>query len=307
MNSVGDILRQERERQGLDIDRVAQQTRISPRFIEAIESNNIAQLPGGFFYRSFVRQYAQTLGIDESLVESDLDKQAEEQMTAEAERARNAPPHFEVPPMPSTYRPAGERQFPLILILLVTVVVGCSAIYLLWQRSQEPTVVETRLPEGSPPQPQQQAAPVPAPVSQEPAAATTPTTTAATPPEGAAQPQAGAAQQTAAPAPAANPPGAATPGVPTIEVMATEEVWLSISADGEKKVERVLKPGEIRRVEGKEKVTMLTGNAGGLVVTANGKLVTNVGPKGQVRTVNVTAAGAEVVAPAPRKPADPEQ
>ncbi len=299
MNSVGDILRQERERLGLDIDKIAQQTRINARFIEAIESNKIGDLPGGFFYRAFVRQYARTLGIDESMVESDLDKQAEEQVSEEAERARTAPAQFEVAPLPSDYRPPGENRFPFRLALLVTVVIGCSALYLLWQRAQEPAVAET------------ESAPAAAPVESKPAAPQTPVPESAPPPvETAATPAAGTEPAPAAAQPAAPPPavtaGAATPGVPTIEVMATEEVWISITADGEKKVERVLKPGEVRKVEGREKVSLLTGNAGGLVVTANGRLVNEVGPKGQVRTVNVTAAGAEVLAPAP-KPKPPVQ
>ena len=64
MASFGDSLRRERELRGIDLRDVAEATKISLRFLQALESDRIEILPGGIFPRSFVRQYANYLGLD---------------------------------------------------------------------------------------------------------------------------------------------------------------------------------------------------------------------------------------------------
>src|SRR5262249_46164690 len=44
---------------------ISDQTRISIRYLEAIEANDYKRLPGGIFNRSFVRAYARCIGYDE--------------------------------------------------------------------------------------------------------------------------------------------------------------------------------------------------------------------------------------------------
>jgi len=64
MASFGDNLRRERELRGIDLHEVADATKISLRFLKAIEQDRMDVLPGGLFPRAFVRQYAQHLGLD---------------------------------------------------------------------------------------------------------------------------------------------------------------------------------------------------------------------------------------------------
>lgn len=64
MASFGDTLRRERELRGVDLREVAEATKISIRFLQALESDRIEVLPGGIFPRAFVRQYAMYLGLD---------------------------------------------------------------------------------------------------------------------------------------------------------------------------------------------------------------------------------------------------
>jgi cytoskeletal protein RodZ len=64
MASFGDTLRRERELRGVDLREVAEATKISVRFLQALESDRIDVLPGGIFPRAFVRQYAIYLGLD---------------------------------------------------------------------------------------------------------------------------------------------------------------------------------------------------------------------------------------------------
>jgi len=63
--SIGEQLRLAREERGVPLREISDQTRISVRYLEAIESNDYKRLPGGIFNRSFVRAYARCIGYDE--------------------------------------------------------------------------------------------------------------------------------------------------------------------------------------------------------------------------------------------------
>ena len=61
---VGARLKQARESKRVSIRQIANVTKITVSALEAIERNDIAKLPGGLFARSFVRAYADELGLD---------------------------------------------------------------------------------------------------------------------------------------------------------------------------------------------------------------------------------------------------
>src|SRR5579863_2883706 len=73
MSSVGETLRRERLRAGLDLDKIAQDTKISIRTLELIEGDQFEKIPGGVFARSFVRQYAHAVGADEDEIVRELE------------------------------------------------------------------------------------------------------------------------------------------------------------------------------------------------------------------------------------------
>lgn len=287
MSSVGQILREERQRQGLELPNIAQQTRINLTYLRAIEADEPTKLPGGFFYRSFVRQYAEFLRVDTESLEGVIERITAAQTAPGFAALAHLPQRLDVKPLPHPGRSSEPSRLPLALILLVTAVVASAGLYVLWQRLQQPPA-ETH---------PQVAVPLraPVPVTKAPAPATSQTTPA------------GAVGQPPAAQPPENPPGpkpASTGKPPSIELMATEEVWVAVSADGKEVVNRVLKPGETRLVTGAEKVSLIAGNAGGLIVTANGKLLDTIGPRGQVRVVDVTAQGVEIHGPTPKRPAE---
>lgn len=74
---IGAKLRQERIGQGLSIEDVARETRIKPRFLEAIEADELETLPGLVFTRSFVKQFALTVKLDPDPLVAELPKQDE--------------------------------------------------------------------------------------------------------------------------------------------------------------------------------------------------------------------------------------
>jgi transcriptional regulator with XRE-family HTH domain len=63
--SIGEKLRLARETRGIALRDISEQTRISMRYLEAIEADDYRRLPGGIFNRSFVRAYAKFVGYDE--------------------------------------------------------------------------------------------------------------------------------------------------------------------------------------------------------------------------------------------------
>src|SRR5512139_1262453 len=64
MGSFGDKLRTERELRGVSLREIADGTKISVRFLQALEEDRLDVLPGGIFPRAFVKQYALFLGLD---------------------------------------------------------------------------------------------------------------------------------------------------------------------------------------------------------------------------------------------------
>jgi cytoskeleton protein RodZ len=85
-----------------------------------------------------------------------------------------------------------------------------------------------------------------------------------------------------------------------LEITADEPVWMLARADGKFSFSGTVEANQTRTVEATETVLLRLGNAGGVSITVNGKPVGPVGPKGQVRTVQFTSGGFQIV---PAKPA----
>jgi len=62
--TAGSELRAARTAAGLDVDIVAQQLKLAPRQVQALEDDDYARLPGRTFVRGFVRNYARLLQLD---------------------------------------------------------------------------------------------------------------------------------------------------------------------------------------------------------------------------------------------------
>src|SRR3954470_1663271 len=61
---VGTILREARNRRGVELSEVEAATRIRFRYLRAIEDEEWDVLPGGVYTRGFIRTYASFLGLD---------------------------------------------------------------------------------------------------------------------------------------------------------------------------------------------------------------------------------------------------
>src|SRR5271169_5978141 len=71
--SFGERLKREREMREVSLDELTKATRISQRFLEALENEDWKKLPGGVFGRGFVRTIAGYLGLDEETLLGEYD------------------------------------------------------------------------------------------------------------------------------------------------------------------------------------------------------------------------------------------
>lgn len=94
----------------------------------------------------------------------------------------------------------------------------------------------------------------------------------------------------------AEQPAVETSGV-VLKLSATERTWLSISSDGKEIFAGFLQPSESKTLTGLDRATMRVGNAGGIEVLWNGKVIAPLGTRGQVLTIRITPEDFQIVPP----------
>lgn len=81
---IGERLKQERELKELSLDDIQKETKIQTRYLYAIEQENFKAMPGNFYVRAFIKEYATVLGLDPSELmeeyQQDLPFEQEEQV-----------------------------------------------------------------------------------------------------------------------------------------------------------------------------------------------------------------------------------
>jgi cytoskeleton protein RodZ len=108
--NFGERLKRERELREVSMDELTKATRISVRFIEALENENWERLPGGVFGHGFVRTIARYLGLDEEALLGEYDLARSEKSPAAI-----AKPEERIPSPPKWVSVAAV----LVLVLIV--------------------------------------------------------------------------------------------------------------------------------------------------------------------------------------------
>jgi len=279
MPSLGQRLKDERIRQGKQLREFADNLRIGSRYLEAIEAEEWDQLPGGFFNRAFVRQYAAALGFDAAKIEKeftailkpeppiDLDAIAQAhnpRMRRSAEKKL-----ISVEPLPRPGAKWFDSRTGLAAAALVLLVAGGGALSLLWDRfNAQPEVSKQNTANAAPP-----VAPAPKPVADTPKPA--------------------AEQAQVVPIITTDEAGNIS-----LNIEATEKTWIEVSADGKRIFAGILEPGQTKTISSAQRTKMVVGNAAGIAVRKGGRDIGPIGPRGQVRTLNITADSVEIVPPA---------
>ena len=275
MNSVGRILRSARERQGREVAEIAEELCLTGQYLRAIEQDDVKSLPGTFFYKNFVKQYAAIVGVKDAEIREGI-----EALTASAEEPApgtlGQPP---VRPMDPIVADTNRRYFAnarlgLSVAGLVVVLLACSGFYAWWMRPKEVAAAKPR-PLPAAVQNVVQPAPVAVAVSaQNPPSA--PTATVQVTAEAQTQTVDGINQV-------------------VLNLAATEKTWLSITSEGKRLFSGFLEPSQTKTLTGVEAARMTVGNAGGIEVRLNGKPIGPIGKSGQVRVVVFTPDNFEVL------------
>lgn len=94
MSDLGALLRKAREQRGLSLEDIQDLTKIRKRYLEAIEEGNYAVLPGSFYVRAFVKNYAENVGLDAEevlrLYQKEIPAPAPEPVVETVQRPRRA-------------------------------------------------------------------------------------------------------------------------------------------------------------------------------------------------------------------------
>jgi cytoskeleton protein RodZ len=289
MTSVGKILKTERERQGRNIAEIAEELCITQRYLRSIEQDDLKSLPGSFFYKSFVKQYAAILGVDEASIRAGIEDltAALEPVPLPGANAKHslsisqASTHFatdnpaspvrDVDPIvkDGNRRYVPDRRLGVSMAGLVAVLLACSGFYAWWNKAPRMFAAVPHRVDA----PGSVDAPVTIPVKAESKAGHAPSVdvTTTTGPDGVNR--------------------------VVLNLSATEKTWLSITSDGKEIFSGVLEPSQTKTLTGLDVAKMRVGNAGGLEVRWNGKPIGPIGPRGQVRVVLFTPENFQILAP----------
>ncbi|MEP6715526.1 MAG: helix-turn-helix domain-containing protein [Terriglobia bacterium] len=254
-SGVGAALRHERVRRNLPLAVIADQTKISERFLDAIERERFDQLPGLLFTRNFVRQYALALELDPEPLLAEIPKVDLADAPLPVAQARARAPRWD---------PRWNFAISTAGWLVLAVGAGAAA-YFHFNR--------------------------PAPIDHTASIDhTAPVVSGYSRP---VEQHAAVEQAVTDQTPALVPEAPHRPV--EVLLTARESSWVQVTADGKPAFTATLAPNETRRVSADDQVKVLTGNAGGVAIWLNGKALDPLGPVGQVRTVTLTAAGPQSI------------
>jgi len=294
MASFGEELKRERELRDISLKEISEATKISIRFLEALEQNNFDVLPGGVFNRGFIRAYARFIGVDgEEMVNAYLHEVAVREARQSqpgksvqriaASAAAVAGTDMPAQPAPFVHRPAippetgftarsrsrgGEARASVALWVLmgVALLVGFGVITMSFVGTRpvdasaegHAQALRARLSKKAEPAPETATAAVPAPPSSDTEGEPALTAPPATDGQGSAT---GTAQEKT---PAQGGPEA--PPVPEhrLRVRALEITRVTVECGGKVVLDQELWPGQSRSIDCLEPVVLSAANAGGL-------------------------------------------
>jgi len=249
---VGGDFRRQREMRGISMREIAEATKISVRFLEAIENEDFASLPAPVFTRGFIREYARQIGVDPddivdrymAFVSGVRNREAAEQAALDQ-------------------RISGAHSFPARWPVVVLAILAFASIGIaigLFSRAGAPTTP-------SPATAGTKEVPVAQPTEVE---MTAPTTEADVAPP---------VTESSTPEPPAE-----TRNRLKVRIVADEDCYLTVSADGERVISgEVLHAGEVREFSIADRLLFETiGNAGGIRVSVDGVDLPPFGRRGQV-------------------------
>jgi cytoskeleton protein RodZ len=249
LQTFGEDLRREREIRGISLKEIADATKISKRFLEAIESNDHRTLPAPVFTRGFVREYARYVGLNAEEMVNRYNfavlKDDRIEKPPQVEKYATTPPR-DIAPKPQPKRgippPYALVNRNLLMMFVLALLLGAVAWWAVQQRNGRMGEAES--------------------------SANVPVTTKAASPS---------------PVTLTGAPTAPDDSLLRLSVELTADSWVTLEADGKTVVSDELRLGEKRNFEANDEFKFKTiGNAAGLTLMLNGVPIPVLGKDGQV-------------------------
>ena len=252
----GRSLREARERRGVSLRQIANATKIGMSALEALERNDISRLPGGIFSRAFVRSYAIEVGLDpEATIQEFIAQFPHDSVTAGH------------PTSTAVRRSSGDRQrSPGGDDLRAADCLEHS------DRRRDALFRDGRASRG--------AGGAGKPAGRD----------VDSPRRGARRSGRDRLRRRLKRPPVAvvSPSAATFPSDRlTVALSAIGECWVSATVDGEKRIERLLQPGEQLAMEVRRELVLTAGDASALAITLNGAEAKPLGKPGEVVTARL--------------------
>jgi cytoskeleton protein RodZ len=257
----GGKLREARERRGISLRQIANATKISISALEALERDDISRLPGGIFSRAFVRSYAIEVGLDPDATIQEFIAQFPNDSITAGHPGKDSEDHVAVE---SDRRTAGT----FLWLIALSLPIAAGLLYFATAgRRAEPQAVAAVSPEA------REAPP------------------AALPSEGSPSASAAAAPPPPQPAAAVPPPAAPAAEDPlVVRLVVRRPCYVSATVDGERRIDRLLQPGEAQTIEVRREMVVTAGDASAITFTLNGAEARPLGRSGEVVTVRFNPA-----------------
>lgn len=141
--TVGNRLRNARKQQGLTIEELQQRTKIQRRYLIALEEDDFDSIPGTFYVRAFIRQYAE-------VVDEDGDELVD---IFDGKKLTEEPPPVVKEPEPEEelsrlrYQEEAPKDFwsylPMITLGVVAFAIIAVVAYMMWENSQDNRLITT--------------------------------------------------------------------------------------------------------------------------------------------------------------------
>ena len=277
--SLGSHLKRERESRNISLKEVAKKIRVREQLLRALEEDRYDLLPPHPYLKGFLFNYAKVVGLDPHEVILRYENAIQVKPTFPQEVPSEKKPQKEAEKIPEKKAVLSPRQFWIIGgVVVVSVILS---LLFLFPPSKPP--VET--------------------VSPKPGVSIKPEAKKKLPPS--VPPQASVTTRVPeTPPPLETPPAPEPTPVPevapvpktkplSLKLKAVEETWVRIQVDDTPEREMTFKPGDVTSHQAMTRIHLLVGNAGGLDVTLNGRLIEKFGKSGEVVTAIITPQGVE--------------
>jgi transcriptional regulator with XRE-family HTH domain len=156
MPGIGETLREARIRQRVNIEELEESTKIRAKYLRALENEEFGLLPGPTYVKSFLRTYAEKLGLDPHVLVEEFRAQYEEPEPVEIQPIASSPRDARRRPPAPRFGPGAAVVAAAVALVAFLLVLGLTS------GEDEPERTVDRGPDRTEREPRKPATPAPA-------------------------------------------------------------------------------------------------------------------------------------------------